>query len=119
MGGAANRKDPLFCPALLLVAPRAADDRIKTMPIERLLQRLGLHYRGMQHRTRRDRADPALKPFLIDMNDQLQPETRRCRVAKFDHLAELPGRVDMEQRHRKLRGIKRLARKVQEDARIL
>ena len=47
------------------------------------------------------------------MNDQLEPKAPRRRVAKFDHLAELPGRVDMEQPQRQPRGMERLARKVQ------
>ncbi len=89
------------------------------MPVERLLQRLGLHHRGMQHRARCDRADAARQPFWIDMNDQLEPKAPRRRVAKFDHLAELPGRVDMEQPQRQPRGMERLARKVQQNARIL
>src|SRR5580765_7526732 len=89
------------------------------MLVERLLQRLGLHHLGMQRRARSDRVDAALKSFLVDMNDQFQPEAPYRRVAKFDHLAELPHRVDMEQRQRKLRGMERLPRKMQQNVRAL
>ena len=49
--------------------------------------------------------------ILVD--EQLHPALARRAVAQLVHVAELPGRVDMEQREGRRRGIEGLARQVQ------
>ena len=73
----------------------------------------------MQRRPRADRIDAALDAFLIDVHDQIEPEPFRRLVAKRDHLAEFPPRIDVEEREGRLCRIKRLPRQVQQNARIL
>ena len=53
------------------------------------------------------------------MDQQVHAEPRRRLVAKRDHLAELPGGVDMQQRKRRLARRKSLLREMQHHARIL
>jgi hypothetical protein len=50
------------------------------------------------------------------MDEQLQPSSRAIAVAELDHLAELPGGVDVQQRERRLARIERLHRQVQHHA---
>ena len=119
MAGRAEREDPLFRPALLLVAARAAEGGIELMVIERLLQRIGLHDLGMQRRAGSDRIDAAREAVLVHMHDQIEPEPPRGFVAKRDHVAELPGGVDMQQREGEFRRIERLERDMQHDAGVL
>jgi len=94
----AERKDALLGTAFFFVAARAADRHVKAEFVERLLQRLGLHHLGVQRRAGSDRVDALGQPVLIGVHDKLDPEPRGGRVAKRDHLAKLPGRVDMQQR---------------------
>ena len=47
---------------------------------------------------------PAREPLLVDVDEQLEAELRGHAVAERDHLAELPGRVDVQQRERRLAG---------------
>jgi hypothetical protein len=62
---------------------------------------------------------PRAHALLVDMDEQIEPEPRRRLVAKRDHLAEFPRRVDMQQRKRRLGGEERLHRQVQHHAGIL
>src|SRR5260370_36854490 len=98
MTRSAEGEDTFLGAALLFVAPCSADRRVKTVFVERLLQGLRLHDLGMQGGARGDRADAAIEPLLVDMHDQIEPTTRGGFVAKGDHLAEFPRRVDMQQR---------------------
>ena len=50
---------------------------------------------------------------------QIEPEPRGRLVAERDHLAELPGRVDVQERERRLRRIERLHRQVQHHRAVL
>ena len=62
---------------------------------------------------------PLRQPFLVGVDDQIQPEIAGGGVAERDHLAELPLGVDVQHRERHFRRIEGLAREVQQDARIL
>src|ERR1700755_119128 len=53
----AEREDAFFPAALSPVRPRAAESRVETVEIERLLERFGLHHMRMQRGTGRDRID--------------------------------------------------------------
>ena len=50
----------------------------------------------------RDRRDAVLHALLVGMHDEIEAEPLRLGVAKLDHLAELPGGVDVQQRERRL-----------------
>ena len=115
----AKREDAFLGPALLLVAPRAAECGIEPVLVQRLLERLGLHDVGVQGRAGGDRIDAALHAVLVDMDDQIEREPAGGLVAKRNHLAKFPGGVDVQQRERKWRGIEGLDGKVQHDAGVL
>ena len=66
-----------------------------------------------------DRADAALEPVLVDVDDEIEPELARRAVAEGDHVAKLPGGVDMQQGERQLAGMKGLARQMQHHRRVL
>ena len=66
-----------------------------------------------------DRADAARQTFLIGVHDELEAELGGATVAERDHVAELPGGIDVQQRKRQLRRIERLQRQVQENRGIL
>jgi hypothetical protein len=53
------------------------------------------------------------------VDDQFHARLTRGSVAKTDHLAKFPGRIDVEQRERWTRRIKSLARQMQHYSRIL
>ena len=47
MACGAEGKDPLFCPAFLFIAPRAAKGRVKAIMVERLFQAFSLPHIGV------------------------------------------------------------------------
>ena len=53
------------------------------------------------------------------MHDQIEAEALGGRIAKHDHFAELPGRIDVQQRQGRFCRIERFQRKVQQNTRIL
>ena len=115
----AEGKDALLGAGFFLVAPRAAEGGVEAVFVQRLLQAFGLHHLGVQRRAGIERIDAALHAVLIDMDDQIQPQPLGGRVAELDHLPEFPGRIDMQQRKRRLGGIERLHRQMQHHRRIL
>ena len=115
----AEGKDALLGAAFFLVAPRAAESRIEAIFVQRLFQAFGLHHLGMQRRAGIERIDAALHAVLIDMDDQIETQPLRRLVTERDHLPELPGGVDMQQRKWRLGGIERLHRQMQHDRGIL
>ena len=92
---------------------------IKAMQIQRPLERLRLHHIGMHRRAMRDRTHPCSESFLMNVDNQVQPVLLHQLIAKSDHLAELPGGIDMQQRKRKPTGIERLLGKVQHHRAVL
>jgi hypothetical protein len=62
---------------------------------------------------------PFRERLAVGVDDEIELERPRRRVAKRDHLAEFPGGIDMQHRQRNARRIERLAREVQQDCRIL
>src|SRR6185312_5552551 len=90
----------------IFVAARAADRGVETVCTERLPQRQRLHHVGVL-RSRVDRIGLA-HAFLVDVLDQVDVLFARDAVAELDHLAELPRRVDVQHRQRRLGGMERL-----------
>ncbi len=83
--------------------------------VERLLQRLGLHDIGMFFTAMREGPDSLLQSLLVDMHDQIEPQVMGHTIAKGDHLTKLPGRIDMEERKRRLARMKGFHGQVQHD----
>ena len=119
MIGAAKGEHTFLGTRCLLVAAGAAECGIEAIMIERLPQRLRLHHVGMQFRSAGYRIDAASEALFVDMHDQIEAELAGAGIAKRDHLAELPGGVDVQQRKRRLRRVERLERQMQQDRRIL
>src|SRR5262249_48336118 len=115
----AQREHALLGTRALLVAARTAKGSIEAVQVERLAQGLRLHHVGVQLRAMCDRRDAALEPVRVGMNDEVEPELAYAGVAERDHLAEFPGRIDMEKRKRRLRRIERLEREMHQDGGIL
>ncbi len=109
----AEGEHALLGAGFLLVAARPAEGRVELVFVERLLQRLRLHDLGVKLRTVRERPDAHLDPLGIDVFDELQAPFLDDVVAELDHLAELPGRVDVEQREGRLRRIEGFHRDMQ------
>ena len=62
---------------------------------------------------------PRGDPVLVDMDDQIEAQFARGAIAEGDHVAKLPGRVDVQQRKRRPGRIERFARQVQQHGGIL
>ena len=97
MRRAPMRKDALLGARFFFVAPRPADRRVEAVKVQRLPQRLGLHHVGMPRRTVAERADILPDAVGVDMDQQIEAEFADALVAKGDHLAKLPGRIDVQQ----------------------
>src|SRR6516225_5733893 len=66
-----------------------------------------------------DRSDAAVESILIDVDNQPSSKFARTGISERDHVAEFPGRVDMQQRKRQLRRVEGFQRKMQKDRRVL
>jgi hypothetical protein len=73
----------------------------------------------VERRAVADRPDAAFEPVLIDVDEEIELELPRHAVAEGDHVAELPGGVDMKQRERQPARMKGLARQMQHHRRVL
>src|SRR3546814_12813265 len=71
----AEGEDALLRPALLLVAPRAAEGDIEAVEVERLLQSLGLPHVGVQG-AMVERVDAARLRLGVLIDDQVHPAPR-------------------------------------------
>ena len=115
----AEREHALLGARGLLVAARAAEGRVETVLIERLLQGLRLHDVGVGRRRVADRVDAARQTLPVRMHDEVEAQRGGGAVAEGDHVAELPRRVDVQHREGRPLGKERLARQVQEDGGVL
>jgi hypothetical protein len=111
---AAKREHALLGPRGFLVAPRPAEGGVEGVRIERLPQTLRLHHVCVDGRRKVERVDAARHALLVDVHDQVEPELMRGAIAEGDHGAELPGRVDVQQRERRLARPERLARQMRQ-----
>ena len=96
MGRGAVREYPLLCPAFFFVAPGAAKGHVKFPLVQRLAQPFRLHDLGMNRRARGDRGNAAPQSLFVDMHEKIHAEPRRGLVAKRDHLAKFPSRIDVQ-----------------------
>ena len=118
MGRGAEREDAFLGPALLLIATRAAEGDVEPVLVERLFQPLGLPHIGVQ-RAMVERIDAARRRVRIGVDDQIHAAFGRRAVTQRIHVAELPGRIDVEKGERWRRGIEGLAREVQHHRAVL
>ncbi len=114
-----EREDALLGAGFFLVAPGAAEGRIKLVLVECLLEPLCFHHIGMDGRAVAERAHAVAYAFLIHMYQKVEPQFLRLAVAKRDHFPEFPGRVDMHQRERGAGWIEGFHRQMQHHRRIL
>src|SRR3984893_9345484 len=103
----------------LFIAPGAAERYVEPILVERLTQGLCLHDVGVHFGAVADRADAPGQALPIGMHDEPKSKLAGTTIAERDHLAEFPGRIDMQQRERQLRRIKRLECQMQEDGGVL
>src|SRR6516165_7531319 len=108
---APQRENAFLCAALFFVASRPAECRVKTIAIERLLECFGLHHRRVQRRPREDRVDAACLSLFVGVDEEIEFEPARGRIAKRNHLAELPPGIDVKKRKGSLPGKKALRAK--------
>ena len=85
---------------------------------EGLLQGLGFHNVCVGRAVVKG-VDPLLDPFLVAIDQHIQPILFRHMVPELDHLLELPGGVDMHKRERRLLRIKGLEGQVQQHGAVL
>src|SRR5262249_31980489 len=89
--------NPLLRPRFLLVAPRAAERRVKATGGQSIQQRLGLQQTAALLRTQRKRVRALQQRFAVLLNDQFRADFLRVRVAKLDHLREFVAGIDVQQ----------------------
>ena len=103
-GIAPRAEDALLGARTLLVAPGPANGDLETMGIERLAQRHGLHRRRIGRGVVVEGVHTLVEGLAVGPDDQLEAVPLRHLVAEGDHVAELVGGVDVEQRNRQLGG---------------
>ena len=118
MRGGAEGEDALLGAALFLVAPRAAKGRVEPVEVERLFQPFRFPHVGVE-RPMVEGIDAPLLGLGILVDQQLHPAFARHPVAQLIHRLKFPGRVDMQQREGRRRGVEGLARQVQHDGAVL
>src|SRR6202051_3651915 len=115
MLGIPKGKHALLGTRALFIAPGTAERHVEPILVQRLTQGLCLHDIGVQFGAVADRADAPRQALLIGMHYEPKSKLVDTTIAERDHLAEFPGRIDVLQRERDLRSIKRLECQMQED----
>ena len=115
----AEREDALLGARFLLLAPSTGDGGVKRMPLQSLAQGLRFHHVGEKRAAVGRGVDGFPHALLVDMHDQLESQAIRRPVAKSDHLAKFPRRIDVHQWEGRLGRIEGLHRQVQEHGGIL
>ena len=80
---------------------------------------LGLHDLGVVARSVVERVDSPSDPIAIGVDAQIEPMATRRGVAKADHVAEFPCRIDVQQRERWRRRMERLQRQTKHHRGVL
>ncbi len=88
------------------------------MMVERLFQALGLPHIGVQ-RTMIERIDPARDRLGVLVNQQFHPGIARGFFTQRIHVAELPRRIDVQQRKGRWRRVEGLTREMQHHRAVL
>jgi len=112
------REDSFFRTAFLLVAPRAPEGCIEAPFFQRLPQTFRFHNLRVHRRSRGHRGNSSSNTLLIYVHEHFDTRRSGDFIAKSDHLAKFPCRIDMQQRKRQLGRIKSLLRNMQHHARI-
>ena len=73
----------------------------------------------MQFRPGVERIYSGANALFIDVNDEIDGQFFRLAIAKDDHLAELPSRINVKQRKRRFTRMEGLERKAQHHGRVL
>lgn len=115
MAGRPHREDAFLGAALLLVPPCPADGGVGAEAVENLPQRHRLHRMGVEAGAVADGRYPGREPLMVGVDDEIEAERSRLRVAEGDHLPEFPGGVDMHDLEGDGAGVKGLARQVQQN----
>src|SRR5690606_34752151 len=89
-------KDALLGARFFFVAAGTAERSIELVLVERLPQGDRLHHMGMDVRPVAERSDSLAHAILIDMDEEFKTLLTGLSIAKFDHLAEFPCRIDMQ-----------------------
>ena len=118
--GVAEREDALLGARALLVAPRAAERRVEAAGLRaRRAAPWSSAGRSSAACRRRTAACRRRSPRSLVWTISRAPTCARVPVAELDHLAELVGGVDVQQRERNRPGIERLLRQAQQHRRVL
>src|SRR5215207_9994203 len=102
----AKRENALLGARFLLVTSSTTKGRVKLIHVQRLLEGLGLHDVGVGVGAVGDWVDVVCQPIGIRVDQELQAETLRCLVPKFDHVPEFPGCIHVEEWKRRRGWIK-------------
>ena len=105
-GAAALRNENIRSLARLFSSSRRAPPNAASKPYwsSACFSACGLHDVGMDRRAVRERIDALrARPRRLMCTSSSQPSSPRDAVAERDHLAELPGRIDVQQRKRRRR----------------
>jgi hypothetical protein len=73
---------------------------------------------GMDVRPVHKGVDSLFNAFRIDVDEEIDSEFLRHALAKFNHLTEFPGGVNVKEREGRFRRIERLHRQMQHHRRI-
>ena len=112
-GVIAEGVDALLGARFLLVAPRTAKGRVEVVMAQGIEQRLRLQQTAAALGVEHDRVGARGDGRLIAPHQQLRAHMARYRVTEDEHLLEFESRVDVQQRKRNGRGVKRLLRQAQ------
>src|SRR6185369_13256395 len=115
----AKREHPLLGARAFLVAACPAEGRIEAAGVKGLTQRNSLNHVGINRRRMVERVDVARQAVVVGVHDQIEAKIARRLVAESDHLRKLPSRIDVQKRERWLGRPEGLARKMQQDRRVL
>ena len=118
MIGIAKRKHAFLGPRLLLVAPAAAEGGVEAVGVEGVDEGMRVHRRCVDAARIVERIHAGRERLLVHVYDQLEAVLGAIAVAKLDHLPEVPGRVDVQEREGHRPGRERLAGHVQHAHRV-
>ena len=114
-----QREDALLGAAALLIPTGATDSDVELTLVQGCAQRHRLHDPGELLGAVAERRHALITRLLVRRQAQVEPELFGGPVAQFVHGTELPARVDVHHRERDGTGVEGLARKVQQDGRVL
>ncbi len=115
----AERKNALLGAGFFFISARATESSIELVFIKCLSQSHRFHNMGVNIGAMGEGANTIAHAVFIDMHQQLKALIAGLRIAKLDHLAEFPCRIDMQERKWRWRRIECLHRQMQHHRRVL